>query len=67
MGVKTVLGLSELNALFPSYNFIKLTPTESGIIDTTYIVTSNEKSYILKKYERNIPKKISLESKYENF
>ena len=63
MGVKTVLGLSELNALFPSYNFIKLTPTESGIIDTTYIVTSNEKSYILKKYERNIPKKIALDTK----
>lgn len=63
MGVKTVLGLGELNALFPSYNFIKLTPTESGIIDTTYIVTNNEKSYVLKKYERNIPKKIALDTK----
>ena len=45
------------------FRSIALTPTESGIIDTTYIVHTQEKSYILKKYERDIPRKIALDTK----
>jgi len=41
MGVTTSIFLGELNKLFPSYNFVKLIPTTSGIIDTTYIVYTN--------------------------
>lgn len=58
MGVITEISLDAINALFPSYKFIKLTPTTSGIIDTTYIIDTQDKSYILKKYERDIPQKI---------
>ena len=58
MGVITRISLSEINTLFPSYKFISFEPTESGIIDTTYIVHTKVDSYILKKYERNIPDKI---------
>ena len=59
MGVKTQITLEELHSLFPSYNFTKITPTTSGIIDTTYIVANEKQGYILKKYERDIPHKIT--------
>jgi len=55
MGVKTTITLKELNELFPTYHFTELTPTTSGIIDTTYIVHAGTTGYILKKYERDIP------------
>ncbi|MFT7003863.1 MAG: homoserine kinase type II [Sulfurimonas sp.] len=63
MGVKTVITLRELNSLFPTYNFIKILPTASGIIDTTYIVHTEETVYILKKYERDISRKIESDIK----
>jgi homoserine kinase type II len=63
MGVKTFISLDELNNIFNSYNFIKITPTISGIVDTTYIVTTKDDQYILKKYERDISKKIKNEIK----
>ena len=63
MGVKTKITLDVLNKLFPSYNFNKLTPTNSGIIDTTYIVYNDKNSYILKKYERDIKDKIDRDTK----
>ena len=50
MGVITKITLKQVNALFKNYNFTKLTPTSSGIIDTTYIISTDKKSYILKKY-----------------
>lgn len=59
MGVVTNISLQELNEIFPSYGFRSITPTLSGIIDTTYIVQTPKKSYILKKYERDIPRKIN--------
>ncbi len=59
MGVVTQITLSELNKLFPSYNFTKITPTTSGIVDTTYILYNKKESYILKRYERDIAKKIA--------
>lgn len=58
MGVKTPITLYEINSLFPFYNFTSLVETTSGIIDTTYIVFNDSKSYILKKYERDISQKI---------
>ncbi|MBC8238102.1 MAG: phosphotransferase [Helicobacteraceae bacterium] len=58
MGVLTQISLQELKGLFPLYNFIELTPTHSGVIDTTYILSNNNQSYILKKYERDIKTKI---------
>jgi hypothetical protein len=36
----------------------KLRATHEGIIDTTYIVSNEKHSYILKKYEREIDKKL---------
>ena len=66
MGVKTVISLDELNKIFPSYNFIRLTPTTSGIIDTTYIAHTKTKDYILKKYERDIEHKIAKDIKLLN-
>ena len=59
MGVKTQITLKQLNNIFNSYNFTKIIPTISGSIDTTYIVYTNSTSYILKKYERDITKKIN--------
>lgn len=59
MGVKTQITLVELNNIFNSYNFIKITPTITGTIDTTYIVSTNKISYILKKFERDISHKIT--------
>ncbi len=58
MGVKTQITLDELNTLFPVYNFTKITPTNSGIMDTTYIVFTKSCGYILKKYERDISSEI---------
>jgi len=66
MGVKTHICLEKLNSLFNSYNFTKIIPTTSGIIDTTYILQTNSKSYILKKYERDIEEKISQDIKLLN-
>ncbi|MDA3908120.1 MAG: phosphotransferase [Sulfurimonas sp.] len=63
MGVKTVISLSELNSLFPSYNFIEILPTASGIIDTTYIVHTKTTGYILKRYERDISDKIAQDAR----
>ena len=63
MGVVTKISLDELNALFDSYNFINIIPTTSGIIDTTYIVQTKTKSYILKRYERDIKQKIDEDTK----
>ncbi len=58
MGVVTQITLKELNKFFPSYKFIKITPTTSGIVDTTYIVENEKKSYILKRYEREIQTRV---------
>lgn len=63
MGVKTAITLDALNRLFTSYEFISLTETTSGIIDTTYIVFTKNRSYILKKYERAILQKIEEDSR----
>jgi homoserine kinase type II len=52
MGIKTVINLTSLNQRFNKYNFTHLYPTQSGVIDTTYIATTSDKNYILKKYER---------------
>lgn len=51
MGVITKIGIKEVQELFPSFSFIKLTLTTEGLIDTTYIVEDKCKKYILKKYE----------------
>ena len=59
MGIKTVISLDDLNKIFGSYSFTKLTPTLSGIIDTTYIAHTKSKGYIVKKYEREIPLRIT--------
>lgn len=59
MGVISDISLKELNPLFPSYHFIRLKATRSGIIDTTYIAYTQTQSYILKKYERAIEEKIA--------
>ena len=58
MGVKSSITLEELNTLFDTYNFIRLTPTTDGVMDTTYIAATEDKSYILKHYERDISQKI---------
>ncbi len=50
MGVKTSITLKEAQKLFPSFPINSLTPTTSGLIDTTYIT----ERYILKKYEREL-------------
>ncbi len=50
MGVITHITLEEAKKLFPSFKISSLTPTSSGIIDTTYITDE----FILKKYEREI-------------
>ena len=50
MGVKTTLTLGEAQSLFASFNISSLTPTDSGIMDTTYL-TDN---FIIKKYEREV-------------
>ena len=50
MGVITHITLQEAKTLFPSFSILSLTPTSSGIVDTTYITDE----FILKKYEREI-------------
>lgn len=63
MGVKTKITLKELNQIFSSYNFTKIEPTSDGIVDTTYILSTKDKEYILKKYERDISQKVELDAK----
>ena len=63
MGVITNISLKEVQELFPSYNLKFLEATTNGIVDTTLIVSNVEKSYILKKYERDISKKIISDTK----
>ncbi|MBL0709347.1 MAG: phosphotransferase [Sulfurimonas sp.] len=63
MGAKSKIALFQLQNLFPSYSFVKIRATSSGIIDTTYIVYTKDDSYILKKYERDISKKIAFDTK----
>ena len=63
MGVKTSISLAEVNKLFLNYSFISLIPTSSGVMDTTYIVSDDSHSYILKKYERDISKRIESDKK----
>jgi homoserine kinase type II len=59
MGTKTLLSLHQLQQLFKSYHFTTIQATLWGVIDTTYIVSNTETSYILKKYERDIKQRIS--------
>ncbi len=63
MGVKTFISLVDVNILFPTFHFTKLRATHEGIIDTTYIVSNEKHSYILKKYEREIDEKIHQDKK----
>ncbi|WP_457745579.1 phosphotransferase [Sulfurimonas sp.] len=62
MGVKSFISLEELNRLFDEYNFLTITPTTHGVVDTTYIVTTANESYILKHFERDIREKIQQEA-----
>ena len=57
MGVTTQITLSQAQALFQEFPLSSLTPTEDGVMDTTYIL----KEYILKYFERDVSKKISQE------
>lgn len=61
MGVITHISLEHLNTLFGEYKFTQIIATDSGVMDTTYIVSNDTHEYILKKYERNISDKISKE------
>ncbi|UCN00435.1 phosphotransferase [Sulfurimonas sp. SWIR-19] len=61
MGVKTELTLKQLCQLFPKYDFKQIIPTTNGIMDTTYIVKNSSDAYILKKYEREMGKKVQTE------
>jgi homoserine kinase type II len=64
VGVQTKLTLTEANKLFKELEFVKLLPTQDGVMDTTYIAKTTEGAhYILKKYERDIPEKITFEVK----
>ena len=63
MGVITEISLEEVQKLFPSYQIVRLDATADGIMDTTYIISNADKSYILKKYERDISKKIIADTK----
>ncbi|MDH4944799.1 phosphotransferase [Sulfurimonas sp. C5] len=58
MGVNIHITLNELQELFPSYNFVNIEATKDGVIDTTYIVTNTQTSYILKHFDRDISSKI---------
>lgn len=51
MGIKTELSLEQAKALFTELNILSIHPTRHGIIDTTYILKTEECPYILKKYE----------------
>ncbi len=61
MGVKTPIALHEVNALFPSYDFKKISLTKEGVMDTTYILETKNCAYILKKYEREVEVKLKTE------
>ena len=61
MGVVTQLSLERLRTLFGEYRFTDIIATNSGVMDTTYIVSNDRDEYILKKYERDIGEKIALE------
>ena len=50
MGVITQISLEEVKELFPTFNIQTLIPTDSGVMDTTYLT----EEYILKKYEREV-------------
>ena len=63
MGVLTPTTLKRVQELFSSYNLLTLEPTSDGIVDTTFIVSSTTKSYILKHYERDIATKIVADTK----
>jgi homoserine kinase type II len=63
MGIKTKISLEELNDIFKGYNFTKLIPTSSGVVDTTYIAHTNNTAYIVKRYERDIEKKVDADKK----
>ena len=58
MGVKTTLSLETLQTLFPHHDFRQITPTREGIIDTTYFVSSDTESYILKRFEDAGPEEL---------
>ena len=62
MGVITEIKLKELNTLFTTYNFTNIRATSNGVMDTTYIVSNATQSFILKKYERDISRKIENDS-----
>ncbi|MCF6330010.1 MAG: phosphotransferase [Sulfurimonas sp.] len=67
MGVKTNITLNKLNHLFNNYRFVSLTPTPTGMVDTTFIASTKDKDYILKKYERDISEKIKEDINLLNF
>ena len=50
MGVITRITLKEAKELFPSFNINSLSPSKSGIMDTTYLTDK----FVLKKYERDV-------------
>jgi homoserine kinase type II len=53
MGVHTTILLEEVNDIFEGMNFINIMGTNDGICETTYILESKEKKYILKLYEKS--------------
>jgi len=59
MGVKRALTCKEAQSLFSNYTIDSITPSVSGIIDTTYIA----KDYIIKRYERSIDERIEADIK----
>jgi len=63
MGVKTPLTLLQAQKLFNDFSFVRLAATNTGIIDTTYLVYGTSANYILKKYERDIEEKIIFDAK----
>jgi len=62
MGIKTDIALQELQKHFFAFEIQQLQATTDGIMDTTYIAIGKKASYILKKYEREIPKKIAFDT-----
>lgn len=61
MGVKTKISLESLNSTFKKYKFVSIYETTDGVMDTTYIAHTDNKSYIIKKYERDIKDKIEID------
>jgi homoserine kinase type II len=59
MGIKSTLTCKEAKTLFSSYKIDSLTPSTSGIIDTTYI----SEEYIIKRYERSIDARVQADIK----